>query len=68
MYFERLSKFIEDFNAHAESYNDEAQEFFKTCELDMARAFLLDLPESAIRVSKIILALQDINDIKVKIE
>lgn len=68
MYCERLSKFIEDFNTHAETYNDEGREFFETFELDMAKVFLLDLPESAIRVSKIILALNDINDIKVKIE
>lgn len=69
MYFKRLLKFIEDFNAHAEMRNlDEDKAFFETCELDMAKAFFLSEPETAIKVSKIILALKDVNDIKIKIE
>ena len=69
MYFEKLSRFIEDFNSHAEMKNfEEDKVFFETYELDMAKAFLLDESEVAVRVSKIILALKDVNDIKIKIE
>lgn len=69
MGWERLAKFIEDFNNHAYMTNpDEDAEFFDTWELEMAKALLHYYPEGAIRVSKIILALKDVGDIKVKIE
>ena len=68
-YFKMMTKFIEKFNALAEDWpNEEYNEFFETCELEMAKAFLLDSPEMSVRVSKIILALKDVNDIKIKIE
>lgn len=64
-----LAKFIEEFNSHAYMKNPEEDgEFFDTWELEMAKAFLRDFPDGAIRVSKIILALKDINNIKIKVE
>ena len=47
---------------------DEDIEFFDTWELEMAKAFLRDFSDGAVRVSKIILALKDVGDIKIKIE
>lgn len=68
-YFKRMTEFIEKFNALAEDWsNKEHNEFFETCELEMAKAFLLDSPEMSVRVSKIILALKDVNDIRIKVE
>lgn len=65
----RLNQFIKEFEEHASMHNpDEDQEFFDTWELDMAKALLADCPESAIRVSKIILALKDVNNVRVRIE
>lgn len=69
MYFKKLSKFIEHFNIHAEMKNQEEDaEFFDTWELEMAKALLLDEPEGAVRISKIILMLKDIGNVKIKIE
>ena len=68
-YWEELTKFIDEFNEHACMLNPEVDgEFFDMCELEMAKACLHDCPEVAVRVSKIILAVKDIGDIKVKIE
>jgi hypothetical protein len=65
----RLAKFIEDFNNHACMKNpDEDGEFLNVWELEMAKAFVSDWPQGAVRVSKIILALKDVNDIKIKID
>lgn len=69
MEWKRLSKFIEDFNSHAcMTITNEDEEFFDTWELEMAKAFLRDYPEGAVRVSKIILAFKDVSDIKIKID
>lgn len=69
IYFEELSKFIDEFNSRCKNgYSDENKEFFDFCELEMAKAFLCDYSEMAVRVSKMILALKDVNDIKIKIE
>ena len=43
-------------------------EFFDAWELDMVKALLNDCTEGAIRVAKIILALKDVGDIKIKID
>lgn len=68
-YFNQLSKFIEECNKHACMKNpEEDAEWFCTWELDMAKAFLSDSPDGSIRVAKIILALKDIGDIRIKIE
>ena len=68
-YGKRLMEFIEKFNTLAEDQStNEAREFFRTYELEMAKAFMGDFPDASIRVSKIILALKDIGDIKVKFE
>jgi hypothetical protein len=68
-YFKKMTEFIEKFNAFAKDWpNKECDEFFEICELEMAKAFLSDSPEVAVRVSKIILALKDVNEIKIKVE
>lgn len=68
-YGKRLIEFVEKFNTHAMNINPyEDREFFEAYELEFAKAFLLDFPDASIRVSKIILALKDINDIKIKVE
>ena len=46
---------------------EEDCEFFETWELEMAKALLHDYPEGAVRVAKVILAVKDINDVKIKI-
>lgn len=69
MEWERLYKFIEDFNCHAKmQIQEEDSCFFETWELEMAKAMLRDYSDGAVRVSKIILALKDVNDIKIKID
>ena len=69
MEWEKLYKFIEDFNNHARMENPyEDAEFFDIWELEMAKALLCDYPKGAIRISKIILASKDIGDINIKIE
>ena len=68
-YFSNLKKFIDDLNKHAYMENPVVDEaFFDNFELDMARAFILDSPDVSVKVSKIILALKNIGDIRVKIE
>lgn len=65
MEWENLYKFIRDFNEHSYMRNQkEDYKFFKAWELEMAKAFLHDYPEGAIRVAKVILAAKDINDVK----
>lgn len=67
-YWTRLKQFIKEFEEHGYMRNsEEDSEFFETWELEMAKAFLHDCPEAAVRVSKVILAIKDINDIKIKI-
>lgn len=69
--WKRLAAFIENYDKHAHMNNpDEDGEFFDTWELEMAKAFLLDCSNcnAAVRISKIILALKDVGDIKIKIE
>ena len=69
MYWKKVAEFIKEFNEHCHMKNPkEDEEFFDTWELDMAKALLNDFPDNMIRVSKIILALKDIGDIKIKIE
>lgn len=64
-----LTEFIEEYNNHARSdYPQIDREFFDAWELKMAKAFLDENPEAAVRVSKIILALKDVGDIKIRIE
>lgn len=68
-YWYRLNQFIKKFEEHSNMNNpEEDEEFFDTWELDMAKALLNDSPDCIVRVAKIILALKDINDIKIKIE
>lgn len=69
-YGKRLMEFIEKFNTYARSgYGcKEAEEFFRIYELELAKALFLDFPEQSIKISKMILALNDISDIKIKFE
>lgn len=68
-FWTRLTQFIKKFENHAYMKNEKEDiEFFDAWELEMAKAFLNDCPEGAIRVSKIILALKDVGDIKIKID
>ena len=67
-YWIELHEFIEEFNKHSFMESTEDRDFFDAWELKMAKAFLHDSPEASVRISKIILALKDINDVKVKIE
>ena len=68
-YWARLIQFIEKFENHSLMKNPEKDgEFFDTWELEMAKALLTDSSDGAVRIAKIILALKDINDIKIKIE
>ena len=65
----RLTEFIEEYNEHAYMKNPRIDsDFFDAWELKMAKAFLDEYPEAAVRVSKKILALKDIGDIKIRIE
>lgn len=65
----RLAKFMATYSKYAEDpYVEGGREFFQTYELELAKAFMLDFPDSSIRVAKIILAMKDIGEIKVKIE
>ena len=68
-YCKKLTEFIEKFNEYASDGNSkEAREFFDVYELELAKALLLDFSDASIKASKIILALKDISDIKIKIE
>ena len=68
-YFKALSAFIEAFNKHSKGEDFEADSaFFDVCELELVKAFMADNRKLAIRVSKIILALNDVNEIKIKVE
>ena len=68
-YWARLTEFIKEFEKHCDMYNlEEDKEFFDVWELEMAKALLRDSPEASVRISKIILALKDVVDIKIKIE
>lgn len=65
----KLAKYIQEFDKHSYMKNPkEDLDFFDTWELDMAKSFVCDNSEGAIRISKIILALNDIDEIKIKIE
>lgn len=65
----RLAEIIEKYNQYIRDYEQEGfREFFDTFELEFAKAFMLDFPDSSIRVSKIILAMHDVGEIKIKIE
>ena len=63
-----LTEFIDEFNEHCYMGNESDKAFFDIWELEMAKAFVRDYPEGAVRVSKIILALKDVNEVKIKIE
>lgn len=68
-YWTRLIQFIEKFENHKLMKSPEEDgEFFDTWELEMAKALLTDSPDGAVRIAKIIFALKDISDIKIKIE
>lgn len=68
-FWTRLTQFINKFEHHANMKNEkEDMEFFDAWELEMAKALLNDCTDGAIRVSKIILALKDVGDIKIKID
>lgn len=68
-FWTRLKQFIEKFEDYAFMKNPkESEEFFYTWELEMAKALLTDCTDGAVRVSKIILALKDVGDIKIKID
>lgn len=65
----KLTQFIKKFEDYAFMKNPrESEEFFDTWELEMAKALLTDCPDGVVRVSKIILALKDVGDIKIKID
>ena len=68
MMCKRLAEFMATYNKYCNDYSDEAAEFFQTFELELAKAFMLDFPDSSVRVAKIILAIHDIEEIKIKIE
>ena len=65
---EKLAEFMATYNKYLNDYSDEAREFFRNFDLELAKAFMSDFPESSISVSKIILAVHNIGEIKVKIE
>ena len=68
-YFKALSTFIEEFNKHSKWEDFEVDSaFFDVCELELVKAFMTDNRKLAIRVSKMILALNDVNEIKIKVE
>ena len=69
-YGKRLMEFLEKLNTYAKAdYGcKEAEEFFRIYELEFAKALFLDFPDQSVKASKIILALNDIGDIKIKIE
>ena len=65
----RLAEFMATYKKYAEDCGAPgAEEFFRTFELELAKAFMLDFPDSSVRVAKIILAMHDVEEIKVKIE
>ena len=65
----KLNQFIKEFNEHAYMRNPgEDEKFFDCWELNMAKALIDDAPTHSVRIAKIILALKDIGDIKIKIE
>lgn len=72
-HFKNLHEIIEKFDDVANKfvegkYTKEDENFLDTFDLDMAKAFYLDEPHGAVRVAKMILALKEIGEIKVKIE
>lgn len=69
MEWKNLASFIEQFNDHAYCRNpEEDMKFFDCCELEMAKALVRDNEKIAVKVSKIILALKDVDEIKIKID
>lgn len=66
-YGERTVDFIKQFNEYARDPDNAPSEYFETCELDMAKALMYDFPVSSVRIAKIILAIKDVSDVKVKI-
>ena len=62
---EFTSKFIENVCDYT---TEEAREFFKIYEIELAKALMLDFPKESPRVAKIILALKDMDKINIKIE
>lgn len=67
--WKKLSQFIKEFDKHAYMNNPkEDNEFFDCWELNMAKALLDDAPTQSVRIAKIILALKDVSDIRIKID
>ena len=75
-FFENVTDVIEKVNASIDNLNknpnDEAYkkdlEYFNSMDFELAKAFILDWGDVAVKVAKMILAHKDVNDIKIKIE
>lgn len=75
-FFENVTDVIEKINTSIDNLNkypeDESYkkdlEFLNSMDFELAKAFVLDWEEVAVKVAKMILAHKDINDIKIKIE
>lgn len=75
-FFENVTDVIEKINTSIDNLNrcadDETYkkdlEFFNSMDFELAKAFVLDWEDVAVKVAKMILAHKDINDIKIKIE
>ena len=75
-YFENVTDVIEKVNISIDNINkcldDKAckkdLEYLNNMDFELAKAFILDWEDVAVKVAKMILAHKDINDIKIKIE
>ena len=75
-FFENVTDVIEKINTSIDNLNkcpeDEAYkkdlEVYNNMDFELAKAFVLDWEDVAVKVAKMILAHKDINDIKVKFE
>ena len=75
-FFENVTDVIEKVNTSIDNLNknpdDKASkkdlEYLNSMDFELAKAFILDWEDVAVKVAKMILAHKDINDIKIKIE
>ena len=75
-FFENVTNVIEKINTSIDILNkcpdDEVYkknvEVYETMDFELAKAFILDWEDTAVKVAKMILAHKNISDIKVKVE
>lgn len=75
-FFKNVTDVIEKINTSIDNLNKcpnyeackKDAEVYETMEFELAKAFILDWEDVAVRVAKMILAHKDISDIKVKVE